>query len=74
MARKAWAYWKRPLVMSLALVVAAGPSAIAVQSAADAYAQKCAACHGDGGKGGGPAGQAMSPPPGPFSGIEGKKP
>jgi high-affinity iron transporter len=67
MAKKAWAYGKKPLVMSLALVVAAGPNAIAVQSASDVYAQKCAACHGNDGKGGGPAGLAMSPPPVPFS-------
>jgi mono/diheme cytochrome c family protein len=67
MARKAWVYWKRSLVMSLALVVTAGPSAIAAQSAADLYSEKCAACHGDNGKGDGPAGQAMTPPPQPFS-------
>ena len=67
MANKAWAYWKRSLVMSLALIVTAGPSAIAAQSAADVYAEKCAACHGDNGKGDGPAGQAMTPPPAPFS-------
>ena len=53
--------------MSLALVVALGPSAIAAQSAAGLYAEKCAACHGDTGKGDGPAGQAMQPPPQPFS-------
>jgi mono/diheme cytochrome c family protein len=67
MPTKACAYWKRPLLMSLALVVVAGSSAIAAQSAADIYAEKCAACHGDTGKGDGPAGQAMQPPPQPFS-------
>jgi len=67
MPKKAWAYWKRSLVMSLALVVAAGPSAIAAQSAANVYAQKCAACHGPNGNGDGPAGQVMVPPPAPFS-------
>jgi mono/diheme cytochrome c family protein len=66
-AQIAGAYWNRPLLMSLALVVALGPSAIAAQSAADIYAGKCAACHGDTGKGDGPAGQAMQPPPIPFS-------
>jgi hypothetical protein len=40
MAKIAWAYWKKPLVMSLALVVAGGPCAIAAQSAADLYAEK----------------------------------
>jgi mono/diheme cytochrome c family protein len=67
MPKKASACWKKPLLMSLALVVAAGSSAIAAQSAADIYAEKCAACHGDTGKGDGPAGQAMQPPPQPFS-------
>jgi mono/diheme cytochrome c family protein len=66
-AKKAWTHWKRSIVMSLAMVVAAGPGALAAQSAADIYAQKCAACHGDSGKGDGPAGQAMVPPPAPFS-------
>jgi mono/diheme cytochrome c family protein len=67
MAKKSWAYWKRSIVMSLALVFAAGPGAIAAQSAADLYSQKCSACHGFSGNGDGPAGQAMSPPPAPFS-------
>jgi high-affinity iron transporter len=67
MAKIAWAYWTRPLVMSLALVVVAGSGAIAAQSSADLYAEKCAACHGENGKGDGPAGQAMTPPPAPFS-------
>ena len=67
MEKKPRAYWKRSLVMAVALVVAAESGAIAAQSAADVYAQKCAACHGDNGKGDGPAGQAMTPPPAPFS-------
>ena len=67
MEKKARAYWKRSLVMSLALVVAAGPSAIADQSAANVYSEKCAACHGDNGQGDGPAGKAMVPPPEPFA-------
>jgi mono/diheme cytochrome c family protein len=67
MAKKAPAYWKKSLVMSLALLVAAGSGAIASQSASDLYGEKCAACHGDNGKGDGPAGQAMVPPPAPFS-------
>ena len=73
MAKKALASWKRPLLMALALIVVASTSAIAAQSAADIYAEKCAACHGDTGKGDGPAGQAMTPPPIPFStGMKGK--
>ena len=65
MAKKACAYWKRTLL--IALVIAAGPGAVFAQSAADLYAEKCAACHGDSGKGDGPAGKAMTPPPAPFS-------
>jgi len=67
MPKREWVYWKRLLLISLALVVAASTSAIGAQSAADIYAEKCAACHGDTGKGDGPAGQAMQPPPIPFS-------
>jgi mono/diheme cytochrome c family protein len=67
MAKTAQAHWKESLAMSLALVVAAGSSAIAAQSAADLYSEKCAACHGDKGDGDGPAGKAMTPPPQPFS-------
>jgi len=67
MAKTALAHWKGLLVMSLALVVAAGSSAIAAQGAADLYSEKCAACHGDKGDGDGPAGKAMTPPPQPFS-------
>jgi mono/diheme cytochrome c family protein len=67
MPKKARAYWKRSVIMSLALLVAAGSNAIAAQSSADLYSEKCAACHGDSGKGDGPAGQAMVPPPAPFS-------
>jgi len=67
MPKKAWAYWKSSLVMSLALVIPAGPSAAAAQGAASVYAQKCAQCHGANGKGDGPAGQVMVPPPAPFS-------
>ena len=67
MTKTATSSWKGPLLISLAIVVAAGSSAIAAQSAPDIYAEKCAACHGDTGKGDGPAGQAMQPPPQPFS-------
>ena len=66
MGKKALAYWKSSIVI-LALVVTAGSGALAAQNAADLYAEKCAACHGDEGKGDGPAGQAMTPPPAPFS-------
>ncbi|MFZ0678290.1 c-type cytochrome [Candidatus Binatus sp.] len=67
MAKKANAYRKKSLVMSLALIVIAGSGAIAAQSPAALYSEKCAACHGDSGKGDGPAGQTMTPPPKPFS-------
>jgi mono/diheme cytochrome c family protein len=66
MGKKALAYWKSSIVI-LALVVTAGSGALAAPNAADLYAEKCAACHGDEGKGDGPAGQAMTPPPAPFS-------
>jgi mono/diheme cytochrome c family protein len=66
MGKKAFAYWKSSIVI-LALVVAAGSGAHAAPNASDLYAEKCAACHGDEGKGDGPAGQAMTPPPAPFS-------
>src|SRR5258708_29592728 len=67
MAKKTLALWNKSLIMSLALIVAGGSSAIAAQSASGLYSEKCAACHGDKGNGDGPAGQAMSPPPAPFS-------
>jgi mono/diheme cytochrome c family protein len=67
LAKKGWVNWERQLSLVLALVVAAGPSAAAAQGAASMYAQKCAECHGANGKGDGPAGQVMVPPPAPFS-------
>ena len=67
MARKVPVRWKRSLIMSLGLVLAAKSGVIAAQSAADLYSEKCAACHGDSGNGDGPAGKAMTPPPAPFS-------
>jgi mono/diheme cytochrome c family protein len=68
MARKIPADWGKMLFLAMAVLIAAGPqTAIAAPSAADQYAEKCAACHGTTGNGDGPAGQAMSPPPAPFS-------
>ena len=67
MQKRAWADWKRRLLLSIALVVAAGPSAVAAQATASIYAQKCAECHGANGRGDGPAGEVMVPPPAPFS-------
>jgi mono/diheme cytochrome c family protein len=67
MPKKAQACPKKSLFMSLALVVIAGSGAMAAQSPAALYSEKCAACHGDSGQGDGPAGQAMTPPPKPFS-------
>ena len=68
MARKISANWEKMLFLAMAVLIAAVPqTACAAQSAADLYAEKCAACHGATGNGDGPAGQAMSPPPAPFS-------
>jgi mono/diheme cytochrome c family protein len=68
MAQKVSQNWGKMLFLAGAVLIAAGPQiASAAQSAADIYSEKCAACHGDTGKGDGPAGQAMTPPPAPFS-------
>jgi mono/diheme cytochrome c family protein len=68
MARKISANWGKMLFLAMAVLIAARPqTASAAQSAADLYAEKCAACHGASGNGDGPAGQAMTPPPVPFS-------
>jgi high-affinity iron transporter len=67
MAKKAWTNWEMSLLLSLALVVAAGGGAAGAQSAAHTYSKQCAACHGRTGNGDGPAGQVMVPPPLPFS-------
>jgi mono/diheme cytochrome c family protein len=67
MAKTVSVIWRKPLFLALAMVVAAGPGTAGAQSAASVYAQKCAQCHGPKGKGDGPAGQVMTPPPAPFS-------
>jgi mono/diheme cytochrome c family protein len=68
MAKKVSQNCRKMLFLAMAVVIAAGSqTATAAQSAADIYSEKCAACHGDTGKGDGPAGQAMTPPPAPFS-------
>ena len=68
MAKKVSQNWGQILFLVMAVVIAAGSQTVnASQSATDLYAEKCAACHGDTGKGDGPAGQAMTPPPAPFS-------
>ncbi len=43
------------------------PSHAHAQDAATLYAQRCAACHGAGGKGDGPAGQYLHPKPTDFA-------
>jgi high-affinity iron transporter len=54
--------------LAIAVLIAAGmQTASAAQSAEDIYSEKCAACHGDTGKGDGPAGKAMTPSPASFS-------
>jgi mono/diheme cytochrome c family protein len=67
MAKKVSANRGKLLFLALAVVIAAGPETAGAQSAASVYAQKCAECHGPKGKGDGPAGQVMTPPPAPFS-------
>ena len=68
MAKKVSQNRGKTLFLAVAVLIAVGPQlAGAAQSAADIYSEKCAACHGDTGKGDGPAGQAMTPPPAPFS-------
>jgi mono/diheme cytochrome c family protein len=67
MAKKISVNCGKILFLAIAVLMTAGSSAIAAQSPADLYADKCAACHGDKGNGDGPAGQAMTPPPMPFS-------
>jgi mono/diheme cytochrome c family protein len=68
MSRKVANNWGKMLFLAIAVLIAAGAQTVgAAQSTADLYAEKCAACHGDTGKGDGPAGAAMTPPPVPFS-------
>src|ERR1700680_5038065 len=68
MATKTSANYGKMLFLAMAVLIAARPhTASAAQSPADLYSEKCAACHGNTGKGDGPAGQAMVPPPAPFS-------
>src|ERR1700680_2492202 len=68
MGRKVSQNWGKMLFLAMAVLIAAESQTVsAAQSAADLYSEKCAACHGDTGKGDGPAGQAMVPPPAPFS-------
>jgi mono/diheme cytochrome c family protein len=67
MAKKLWANCGKFLLLVATVVITAGPEAAGAQSAAGVYAQECAACHGPKGKGDGPAGQVMAPPPAPFS-------
>ena len=67
MAKKVQANWMTLLFLPIASLIAAGPETASAQSAMSVYAQKCAACHGPNGKGDGPAGQVMVPPPAPFS-------
>ena len=67
MAKKVSANRGKLLFLAMAVVIAAGPETASAQSATSVYTQQCAECHGPKGKGDGPAGQVMAPPPGPFS-------
>lgn len=67
MANRVGANHARLLLLSLTLVMAAGPNAAAARSPENVYAQRCAKCHGVSGNGDGPAGQVMIPPPTPFA-------
>ena len=67
MAKKVRASRGKLLFLAMAVIIAAGQEAAGAQSATSVYTQECAACHGSKGKGDGSAGQAMTPPPAPFS-------
>ena len=49
-----------------ALVIGVTASAASAQDAQTLYTKNCTMCHGAGGKGDGPAGKALKPPPGDF--------
>ena len=67
MAKKVSANRGKLLFLAMAVVIAAGLETASAQSATSVYTQQCAECHGPKGKGDGPAGQVMTPPPAPFS-------
>jgi mono/diheme cytochrome c family protein len=67
MAKKISAVCRKRLFLTIAMVIAAGSETASAKNATSIYAQKCAECHGVSGKGDGPAGQIMVPPPMPFS-------
>ena len=69
MAKKIRARCRKRLFLAIAIIIAAGSETANAQNAISVYAQKCAECHGASGKGDGPAGQVMVPPPTPFSTI-----
>lgn len=48
-------------------LVASVPLAARGQDAKQLYEKQCAACHGAGGKGDGPVGKILKPPPGDFA-------
>ena len=59
--------WEKTLLVTLLLFVMSPSSAAAAQTGANLYAQRCAGCHGPSGKGDGPYGKFLTPPPRPFS-------
>jgi mono/diheme cytochrome c family protein len=55
-------------ILSATLVLAGVQASVALaQTAQDIYAQRCAPCHGANGKGDGPAGKFLNPPPKDFA-------
>jgi len=67
MSKNARTNWEKTLLVLLVLGVATWSSAAAAQDGASLYAQRCAGCHGPTGKGDGPYGKFLTPPPQPFS-------
>lgn len=66
MAKKLSSNWAKAVFALVAAAITAAPEISSAQIA-NVYEQRCAACHGEKGKGDGPAGQVMQPPVAPFS-------
>jgi mono/diheme cytochrome c family protein len=55
------------LMMGALVLVSVSAGAASAENAAQLYAQRCASCHGANGKGDGPAGKYLKPPPTDFA-------